>query len=191
MRVCSWTYVLQCGCNRHALVSVYLTYKASAIWKNLWVLSCAYHFWHHSNEVNYQHTINSPCSMLLKFFDVWLGFRELHSGAYTNATPAQLPWRVLLLLLCVYSCPQVLFLSGPNAHRYYMDGILSLSLLFFLGGQGKVFCLQWRVFCYMFYCTGKIKIQDILACGFLDDLLEVSGIKINSLDNNSTMYTSY
>jgi len=28
------------------------------------------------------------------------------------------------------------------------------------------------------YCTGKIKIQDILACGFLDDLLEVSGIKI-------------
>ena len=28
------------------------------------------------------------------------------------------------------------------------------------------------------YCTGKIKIQDILACGFLDDLLEVRGIKI-------------
>ena len=26
-------------------------------------------------------------------------------------------------------------------------------------------------------CAGKIKIQDILACGFLDDLLEVSGIK--------------
>jgi len=31
---------------------------------------------------------------------------------------------------------------------------------------------------YYCYCTGKIKIQDILACGFLDDLLEVRGIKI-------------
>ena len=72
--------------------------------------------------------------MLLKFFDVWLGFRELHSGAYTNTTPAQLPRRVLLLLLCVHSCPQVLFLSGPNAHRYYMDSISFLSLLFL--GQG-------------------------------------------------------
>ena len=66
LRVCSsvswiWGCVSkhpQCGCNRHALVSVCLTYKALAIWKNLWVLSCAHHFWHHSNE-------NNHCPILL------------------------------------------------------------------------------------------------------------------------------
>ena len=110
--------ILQCGCNRHALVSVCLTYKALAIWKNLWVLSCAHHFWHHSNGNNHCHILLIILvACYYEFFDVWLGFRELHFGAHTNATPAQLPWRVLLLLLCVHCCPQVFFLSGPNAYR--------------------------------------------------------------------------
>lgn len=32
-----------------------------------------------------------------------------------------------------------------------------------------------------FYCQGKIKIQDILACGFLDDLLEVRCVLKHSI----------
>lgn len=92
------------------------------------------------------------------------GSGELHPGVDPHSASAGRPGEVLLLLLRLHCCSQVLFLPGPASNRWVRTSEPNVD-------RETRFQSQRVLFPFLF--SGKIKIQDILACSFLDDLLEV------------------